>query len=291
MVAARLCWTTIWRQADRSGEAVSSAHGAKSDPAKSKGYRSCYVQSSGAEILRRHGSVVDATKRQECLARCGGDGGRARLGRRSIAMGSSDIWPLGRASGFCRFLGWTLPGVFGAGGLQALVKGGLSVEGKRVVVAGSRTPSSWRLAAHSAGSTERRLSASQNRRPLRQLLPFAASLLWSASGQAATRARATVHHSLRSVPIARAAGRLRSEGEYVGACGAANRTAGTCGVSRAICWRAGFISFPNTELAALLGCKLSGDFVEVRQCEQQTNPLRMYFARESRLALRDSRRR
>lgn len=35
------------------------------------------------------------------------------------------------------FPGWTLPGVFGAGGLQALVKGGWPVDGKRVVVAGS----------------------------------------------------------------------------------------------------------------------------------------------------------
>src|SRR5580704_320347 len=38
---------------------------------------------------------------------------------------------------FLPFPGWTLPGVFGAGGLQALVKGGFSVEGKRVAVAGS----------------------------------------------------------------------------------------------------------------------------------------------------------
>jgi len=38
---------------------------------------------------------------------------------------------------FLPFPGWTLPGVLGAGGLQALVKGGLPIRGKRVVVAGS----------------------------------------------------------------------------------------------------------------------------------------------------------
>lgn len=38
---------------------------------------------------------------------------------------------------FLPFPGWTLPGVMGAGGLQALVKGGLPVRGKCVVVAGS----------------------------------------------------------------------------------------------------------------------------------------------------------
>ena len=35
------------------------------------------------------------------------------------------------------FPGWTLPGVTGAGGLQALIKGGLSVSGERIVIAGS----------------------------------------------------------------------------------------------------------------------------------------------------------
>jgi len=35
------------------------------------------------------------------------------------------------------FPGWTLPGVFGAGGLQALVKGGWPIRGKRVLVAGT----------------------------------------------------------------------------------------------------------------------------------------------------------
>lgn len=38
---------------------------------------------------------------------------------------------------FLPFPGWTLPGIMGAGGLQALVKGGLPIAGKRVVVAGS----------------------------------------------------------------------------------------------------------------------------------------------------------
>src|SRR5258708_21942577 len=38
---------------------------------------------------------------------------------------------------FLPFPGWTLPNVMGAGGLQALVKGGLPISGKRVLVAGS----------------------------------------------------------------------------------------------------------------------------------------------------------
>jgi NADPH-dependent 2,4-dienoyl-CoA reductase/sulfur reductase-like enzyme len=35
------------------------------------------------------------------------------------------------------FDGWTLPGVTGAGGLQALIKGGMPVAGERIVIAGS----------------------------------------------------------------------------------------------------------------------------------------------------------
>ncbi|MBN3762596.1 FAD-dependent oxidoreductase [Burkholderia sp. Ac-20365] len=35
------------------------------------------------------------------------------------------------------FAGWTLPGVTGAGGLQALIKGGVPVRGERIVIAGS----------------------------------------------------------------------------------------------------------------------------------------------------------
>jgi NADPH-dependent 2,4-dienoyl-CoA reductase/sulfur reductase-like enzyme len=38
---------------------------------------------------------------------------------------------------FLPFPGWTLANVMGAGGLQALVKGGMSIAGKRVIVAGS----------------------------------------------------------------------------------------------------------------------------------------------------------
>ncbi len=48
---------------------------------------------------------------------------------------------------FLPFPGWTLPGVFGAGGLQALVKGGLPVQGKRILVAGTG-PLLLAVAAH-----------------------------------------------------------------------------------------------------------------------------------------------
>jgi NADPH-dependent 2,4-dienoyl-CoA reductase/sulfur reductase-like enzyme len=47
------------------------------------------------------------------------------------------ILATGARERFLPFPGWTLPNVMGAGGLQALVKSGLPIKGKEVVVAGS----------------------------------------------------------------------------------------------------------------------------------------------------------
>jgi thioredoxin reductase len=46
-----------------------------------------------------------------------------------LATGSREL--------FLPFPGWTLPGVFGAGGLQALAKSGLPVAGKKIIVGGT----------------------------------------------------------------------------------------------------------------------------------------------------------
>ena len=47
------------------------------------------------------------------------------------------ILATGARERFLPFPGWTLPNIMGAGGLQALVKGGWPIAGKRVIVAGS----------------------------------------------------------------------------------------------------------------------------------------------------------
>lgn len=52
-----------------------------------------------------------------------------RYGRLILATGAREL--------FVPFPGWTLPNVMGAGGLQALVKGGLPVKDKEILVAGS----------------------------------------------------------------------------------------------------------------------------------------------------------
>ena len=47
------------------------------------------------------------------------------------------ILATGARERFLPFPGWTLPNVIGAGGLQAMVKAGLPIRGKRVIVAGT----------------------------------------------------------------------------------------------------------------------------------------------------------
>ncbi|HUF04228.1 MAG TPA: FAD/NAD(P)-binding oxidoreductase [Aridibacter sp.] len=66
--------------------------------------------------------------------------------KRILALSNGRTFPIaydkaiiatGARERFIPFPGWTLPGVYGAGGLQALVKGGFDVSGKRIVVAGT----------------------------------------------------------------------------------------------------------------------------------------------------------
>lgn len=76
---------------------------------------------------------------------------------------------------FLPFPGWTLPGVVGAGGLQALIKGGFDVRGRRVVVAGTG-PLLLAVAdlARRAGS---RVACVAEQADRRSLLPFARAVL------------------------------------------------------------------------------------------------------------------
>ncbi|RIX76906.1 NAD(P)/FAD-dependent oxidoreductase [Acidovorax cavernicola] len=99
-------------------------------------------------------SLPSAARRwREALARHANI--RVRSGTRVVAAPSSRELLLEDAEGATRmrwhklilctgarelllpFPGWTLPGVTGAGGLQALIKAGLPVEGERTVIAGS----------------------------------------------------------------------------------------------------------------------------------------------------------
>ncbi|WP_421376946.1 FAD-dependent oxidoreductase [Paraburkholderia sp. DD10] len=73
------------------------------------------------------------------------------------------------------FAGWTLPGVTGAGALQALIKGGMPVHGERIVIAGSGPLLIGALAtARAAGA---RVVAVVEQAPAFEVARFGASLI------------------------------------------------------------------------------------------------------------------
>src|SRR5690606_32399739 len=84
------------------------------------------------------------------------------------------ILATGAMERFLPFPGWTLPGVVGVGGLQALYKSGLTVAGSRVVLAGSGPLLFPVAAAMARGGAELLLVAEQAARG--SLLGFGATL-------------------------------------------------------------------------------------------------------------------
>lgn len=169
---------------------------------------------------------------------------------------------------FLPFPGWTLPGVYGAGGLQALARGGFAVSGKRVVVAGSG-PLLLAVAAHlqASGADVRRIAEQASRA---QIIPFAASL-WSHPAKIVQglRYRASLRRAryrLGCWPVA-----AISSPDQVMQLKAVRFTDGRhtweepCDLLAC-----GFHLVPNTEIAALLKCDFDGDFVRVDR-EQRTS--------------------
>jgi NADPH-dependent 2,4-dienoyl-CoA reductase/sulfur reductase-like enzyme len=85
------------------------------------------------------------------------------------------ILATGARERFLPFPGWTLPNVMGVGGLDAMVRGGLPIAGKRVVIAGTG-PLLLAVAAHLARRGAK-IVALCEQAPLRRFAPFAAHLL------------------------------------------------------------------------------------------------------------------
>lgn len=73
--------------------------------------------------------VVQASGLRELLVEDAARGFTVGYGKLIVATGARER--------FLPYPGWTLPGVTGAGGLQALVKGGMPVRGERIVIAGT----------------------------------------------------------------------------------------------------------------------------------------------------------
>jgi NADPH-dependent 2,4-dienoyl-CoA reductase/sulfur reductase-like enzyme len=169
---------------------------------------------------------------------------------------------------FLPFPGWTLQNSMGAGGLQALVKTGLPIEGKRVVVAGSG-PLLLAVAAYLRTHGAEVLVIAEQTSSL-QLAKFAMGLAGKASQafDLKRQLRGVRYLSGCWVVAAHGDGQLESVTLSRG---------GNIACDYLAC---GYHLVPNIELAELLGCKIENGSVTVNQY-QQTSVTNVYSAGEA----------
>jgi len=195
---------------------------------------------------------------------------------------------------FLPFPGWTLPNVIGAGGLQALVKGGLNIENKRIVVAGSgpllfavaeylksKGANVVAVAEQTSGANLRRFAFGLWRSPskLAQGIALRSKLLgvpyltdcWVKS--AAPLQRRSTGRVLPGQNPARSKG---IDSLPLSVTLFRNGKTRTIDADYLAC---GFHLVPNTELASLLGCRIDNSFVAVDEF-QRTSCENVYCAGE-----------
>jgi NADPH-dependent 2,4-dienoyl-CoA reductase/sulfur reductase-like enzyme len=198
---------------------------------------------------------VDATKTLETFA----------FGKLIIATGARER--------FLPFPGWTLPGVFGVGGLQALVRSGYDVRRKRIIVAGSG-PLLMAVAAHLKQDGAEIVSIHEQA-SARRLVKFGARMLLN-SGKTYQALGLCVE--LAGTPYRTGSWPVEAEGrEALTSVRLSNgRRTWTERCDLLAC---GFHLVPNTELAALFGCNIVEGLVEV-DSNQQTSLANVYCAGE-----------
>lgn len=239
--------------------------GEEKNPAtQAAAYWYCEVQRRGVEVLRGAG-VFDVPATGVLLAESSTRLEQIGYSRLVLATGARE--------GFLPFAGWTLPNVMGAGGLQAMVKSGMPIDGKRVVIAGSGPlllAAAEYLRAHGANVLAIAEQASKPR-----LARFAASLLRFPSKVVQA---AQLRRKLAGIPYLTSTWPVRCEGQEK----LETVTLETRGRQWALqCdyLGCGFHLVPNTELAALLGCRLRNNCVAVDEF-QSTSVLHVYCAGE-----------
>lgn len=175
---------------------------------------------------------------------------------------------------FLPFPGWTLPNVCGAGGLQALVKSGLPISGKKVVVAGSG-PLLLAVAAYlRKHGADVLLIAEQAH--LGRLMRFGIALL----GQPAKIFQAVgFKRKLMGVPFLTSCWPLEARGEEKLSSVVLRQDSKTWSVDCDYL-ACGFYLLPNLELPSLLGCELQDGAARVDEF-QETSTSGVYCAGES----------
>ena len=176
------------------------------------------------------------------------------------------ILATGARERFLPFPGWTLPGVTGAGGLQALAKSNFPVAGKRIVVAGSG-PLLMAVAAYlKKRGAEVLLIAEQA--GWNRLLWFGAALL----GQPSKIAQAvSLKKQLAGIPYLPGCWPVAAKGEGKLESVTMQRGDKTWEVECDYL-ACGFYLTPNVELAAMLGCAIERGAVAVNEFQRTSLP-------------------
>jgi len=192
-----------------------------------------------------------------------------------LAEGIDDIHELhyrklivatGARERFLPFPGWTLPNVMGAGGLQAMVKCGLPLHGKRVIVAGTG-PLLLAVAAYLRKQGAQILLICEQA-SVTALARFGAALLRH-SGKIVQGIQ--LKKELARVPFAASSWPLAAQGKEVLESVRISR-AGKIESIACDYLACGFHLVPNTELAALLGCHVESGYVRVDDFQRTSLP-------------------
>src|SRR5580692_7514491 len=167
---------------------------------------------------------------------------------------------------FLPFPGWTLPNVMGAGGLQALVKSGLDISGKRIVIAGTG-PLLLAVAAYARKSGAKVIGICEQTTRSR-MARFGLQMML-VPGKAAEALRFT--YDLRGIPHwtdcwpVAAFGNRRVESVRISHRGQTSEI--ECDYLAC-----GFHLIPNVELSRMCGCGLRDNFVAVDEYQQTSVP-------------------
>lgn len=161
------------------------------------------------------------------------------------------------------FPGWTLPGVTGAGGLQALIKGGYDIRGERVVIAGSGPL--LLASAHLATRVGARVECIAEHAAWPRLARFAAGLVRWPSKATQGLSLASRHYHW-ATHVSEAMGEERLEAVRVRDARGRERTI-PC--RRLAC---GYGLVPNIELGALLGCAIRDGAIVVDDRQATSQP-------------------
>lgn len=242
-------------QAPRPGGQIWRHRAGMSVPARARRLMD-RVRASGA--VHAVATVVDAPAPDTLTVDFGG--------RTDVVHAGAIVLATGAVERLLPFPGWTLPGVAGVGGLQALLKGGLQVRGRRIVLAGTG-PLLYPVAA-SLAAADARVVAVLEQAPFATVARFGARALLDPQRLAdaicwrTATWRSAWHHEAW---VTRAEGRDRLEAVTISVGGRERRLA--CDWLGAA---AGLV--PRTELARLIGCGLDGEAIAVDATQATSVP-------------------